>query len=436
MLTFELPIQITREELLELTAVFADMEGTLLLYSGGDFDSAACSYLFLFPFESIEIKNEDNPWEILKSKMVFSEGYPINPSWVGFLSYEISDPDFSLPKIVPDAYFQRSAFILKLEHKTSKATVFIESTDLKEPARTWLTKFSKVDFWKSFIEELREIKSETYLPLKVDKDFETLGSYTLKIEEIKEMIKDGSVYQVNLSHECMLSGHRNPYHYFCQLMTKNPAPFSAYFKNQKFTIVSSSPERFLKKNDDILETRPIKGTIARGKTASLDLKNQLKLQKSKKDFSELLMITDLMRNDLGKISLAGSVKVIKIAQLEAYANVFHLLSIIESKPFAKMHSVDIIKNCFPGGSITGCPKLPAMKAIKKFEKRTRGIYTGSIGYFNSNGDFDFNIAIRTLLFFQDKIQVQLGGAITIDSRADSEYLETMQKGESIFQSLT
>lgn len=436
MISFEIPIKITPKQLLEITAVFSEMQGTALLYSGGDFDSAESSYLFLFPIESVTIKNEENPWAVLKSRLQFANDKPAYPSWVGFLSYEINDLSLNLSKKIPDAYFQKCAFVLKLDHKRSLAQVFIESVDLEDPFKTWLSKFSDVDFWKIFIEELQEVASFSSIPLSIEKDFETFDSYAQKIEEIKEMIRDGIVYQVNLSHERIFKGSRDPYACFYTLSTKNPAPFSAYFKHSNFTIVSSSPERFLKKEKGLLETRPIKGTIARGKTKAEDLENKKSLLNSEKNLAELMMITDLMRNDLGKVCKPGSVKTIKVAHLEAYSNVFHLLSIIQGVPDMDMHSIDLLGSCFQGGSVTGCPKWTALLAIKQFENRCRGIYTGSIGYFNGNGDFDFNIAIRTILFYEDKIQVSLGGAITIDSDAHSEYLETMQKGESIFQSLT
>lgn len=425
--------------LLKLAHFFAEEKGTCLLYSGSNFDSAVFSYLFLFPYECIEIQDKIQSWEHLKSQIIISENAPNTALWVGFLSYEMGEEAVNFEKKIPDAYFQKTAFVLCLNHKTEQADIYLKLEAIKnltDEAKSWMEKFSQKDFWKPFIQSLPEIVPETSQPLRCVKDFETLDVYTHKIEEIREMIKDGDVYQVNLSHELELIGKKNPFLVFYKLSQINPAPFSAYFKHENFTIVSSSPERLLKKSGGLLETRPIKGTMPRGKTEFEDLENKEKLLYSKKDLSELLMITDLMRNDLGKISLPGSVKTLKITHLEAYSNVYHLLSIIQSKPIPTIHPVDLLRNCFPGGSVTGCPKLSAIRVIKNLEKRTRGIYTGSIGYFSENGDFDFNIAIRTLLFQEDKIYIQLGGAITIDSDAKSEYGETMQKGESIFKSLT
>jgi len=147
------------------------------------------------------------------------------------------------------------------------------------------------------------------------------------------------------------------------------------------------------------------------------------------------MIVDLMRNDLGKVSLTGSVKTEKLRICESYTNVHHMLSLISSQADPQFHPLDLLRSCFPGGSVTGCPKLRAMKAIADIEQSNRGIYTGSIGYFSSNGDFDFNIAIRTLNFMSGTVTAQVGGAIIYDSDPVQEYSETLFKGESLFQCL-
>lgn len=422
---------IDSESLLKMAYFFADLEGTCLLYSGGNLDSAKISLLFLFPYNTFEIRGEPEPFEVLKSKL------DLDRFSTGFLNYEFGNP-FCFDDHLK-AYFQKSAFILIFNHKQKTYETIVQNTaSLSEYAREWIEKFSQQDFLEKWLAELPEIDcitdSKNDEILKIVKDFESLEIYQEKVKSIQEMILDGDVYQVNLSHELILWGKRNPFQVFYELINLNPAPFSAYFKLKDFTLVSSSPERLLCKKENILETRPIKGTIARGKTLAQDLENKEKLLNSTKDQAELLMITDLMRNDLGKVSLAGSVKTLKIAQLEAYQNVYHLLSIIQSNPMNHLHPVDILKACFPGGSITGCPKIIAMKVIKKLENRERGIYTGSIGYFNGS-DFDFNIAIRTLKFTDDTINIQLGGAITIDSDPIEEYNETLQKGASIFSCL-
>ncbi|HRD54901.1 MAG TPA: anthranilate synthase component I family protein [Parachlamydiaceae bacterium] len=435
-----------KETLLKLSYFFSEEEGTCLLYSGGDFDSASESFLFLFPFEKIEIKeNSDNKdwdekkrWKFLQSNLSFAPDALSIPLWIGFLSYEMAGGASALQEI-PYVYFQRSAVTFALNHQTNILTVYFvkeAKNSLSLEHQHWFDCFSSLSSLSCFLANLKEMECKKNYALSFSKQVEPFESYEKKIIEIQEMILNGDVYQVNLSHEIELEGEQDPFLFFYSLTKRNPAPFSAYFKHKDFVIASSSPERFLKKKNGFLETRPIKGTISRGLTEEEDIKNRQTLLNSEKDLAELLMITDLMRNDLGKISMAGSVKAKKIVHLEAYENVFHLLSIIESIPCPSFHPVELVQACFPGGSVTGCPKLSAMHAIQKLEKRRRGIYTGSLGYFAANGDFDFNIAIRTILFLKDKAHISLGGAITIDSQSKEEYQETLQKGFSILKALT
>ncbi|KIC71266.1 anthranilate synthase component I family protein [Candidatus Protochlamydia amoebophila] len=255
------------------------------------------------------------------------------------------------------------------------------------------------------------------------------------INEAKEWIFSGHVYQINLSQEFTFEGVLRPFDVFRQLIEINPAPFSAYLKADHYTIVSSSPERFLQKKEKLLETRPIKGTIQRGGYFEEDQLFKERLISSEKEKAELLMITDLMRNDLGKISEIGSVKTVDLWRCEAYTNVYHLISIIRSIALKHLKSLEIIRSAFPGGSITGCPKLKAMECIQKLENRSRGIYTGSMGYMTGKGDFDLNIAIRTLVFKDNYISFQVGGGIVIDSDPINEYAETLFKGDSLFRVL-
>ena len=232
-----------------------------------------------------------------------------------------------------------------------------------------------------------------------------------------------------------MESQSNTFDLFYKMMLDNPAPMSAYIQSDAFSILSTSPERFLKKKEGRLETRPIKGTVSRGKTAEQDELNRNDLINSEKNRAELLMITDLMRNDLGRVSQTGSVHTPKIWECEAYTNVFHLVSTVQSEALPDLSSVQLLRQVFPAGSITGCPKLSAMEVIHQQEKRARGIYTGSIGYFSGNGDFDFNVAIRTLLAQEGMIDLQVGGAVVIDSVPEDEFKETEHKGASMFKAL-
>ena len=403
---------------------FADQEGTALLYSGGDHDSAHTSTLFLFPYEKITLSAAPGCWNRLKKALGST------PDAVGYLGYEMgcfADPDREIPYLspqTPDALFYRSALIIRFDHRTQKTTIIAQKDKIPKPYRSL-----------DWIHDLKLPPIAPTSPLKQVYASDTPESYLDKITKIKELILDGELYQVNLSQEFHFAGKTDPFAYFRQVTKINPAPFSAYLNCGEFTIVSSSPERFLKKENDQLETRPIKGTSPRRANPKKDQASRDYLQNSEKERAELLMTTDLMRNDLSRVSRPKTVQTEALWQLETYTNVYHLLSIIKGRVEPHSHPIDILRAIFPGGSISGCPKLRAMEAIFEFEKRPRGIYTGSIGYFDGCGNFDFNIAIRTLVVYPNKVQIQLGGAIVIDSDPVSEYEETLYKGRSLFTAL-
>ncbi|MFQ5729071.1 MAG: aminodeoxychorismate synthase component I [Waddliaceae bacterium] len=442
-------IHLTPQGILNLTEKFAHEVGTTLFYSGGSFASAEKSFLCLFPYEFIWTKDQKlyrrhlgeqavsvfdaiDPWECLKGFLSGVNGDSPYPEWVGYLGYEMgafSDKDKRLPchsSSIPDSYFLRPSVVLALDNQTGLGTVFMcEEGDkyLSAEQRGWLNS-----------SEEPHVSAE-HSRLRPKKTNDSPEAYRQKVEAAQELIRAGDIYQVNLSQKFVFQGKRNPFELFLRVADINPAPFMAYIHFPQFAIISSSPERFLSKRGNTLETRPIKGTAPRGETPELDFQSQERLLSSPKERAELLMITDLMRNDLGKVSITGSVKTRKIWHCEAYSNVFHLLSIICSEAKPEIHPLDVIRSCFPGGSITGCPKLRAMEVIDELEQSARGIYTGSIGYLAHNGDFDFNIAIRTLLWEEDSIEVFLGGAIVADSDPRQEYEETLHKGASIFKAL-
>lgn len=408
------------EEPFSLARRFSDLEGTCFLYSGGEHEAAQFSFLCLFPQKNIKLQAYTKCWEELQSHIGRFESPTPIPEWVGYLGYEMgcfADPDRKTPYFkpkIPDCCFYAPSVVIQFEHGRGRATLY--SKDLN---------FSLQRSSPSFLNE------KIHLCYVSD----SFGSYQDKIAQAKEWILDGEIYQVNLSQELHFEGKSNPFDLFEKIVCLNPTPFAAYLNCGAFSIVSSSPERFLRKKGKILDTRPIKGTAPRSKLPTEDAKNREKLEASEKQRAELLMITDLMRSDLGKISMPGSVHTKEIWRCEAYENVFHLLSIIEATVRPGAHPIELIRQLFPGGSITGCPKLSAMEAIAALENRPRGIYTGSIGYIAANGDFDFNIAIRTLIVHPESIRLQLGGAIVSDSDPIEEFKETLYKGRSLFSIL-
>lgn len=254
--------------------------------------------------------------------------------------------------------------------------------------------------------------------LKCVKPFDSEITYKEKVKSIQEEILDGDVYQVNLSHETAYRGKIDPLALFLKLSHN---PFAAYFDDGKKQLISSSPEKLLTRTDSTIESCPIKGTAPFGKA--------VELLASSKDAAELNMITDLIRSDMSWIANIESPKLISEKTLTTYPHIHHLHSIIQAK--SDLHPIDCIKALFPGGSITGCPKISAMKTIKSLENRQRGIYTGSMGVIKPNGDFQFNISIRTLTYENDILSWALGGGVTIDSDPKAEYLETLAKGKEI-----
>ena len=202
-----------------------------------------------------------------------------------------------------------------------------------------------------------------------------------------------------------------------------------------FEIISSSPERFLNTVDKIVTTRPIKGTRPRGKDKVEDEKNKLELLNSEKDKAELLMVVDLERNDLSKVCEKNTVKVTELFTLESYATVFHLVSEVTGKLKENITSIKCMRECFPGGSITGTPKIRSMEVIEEIEGIRRNIYTGSIGYFDFRGNCDFNIIIRTILKKGNKAYFGVGGGITIESEEVAEYEESLDKAKALMRVL-
>ncbi len=265
---------------------------------------------------------------------------------------------------------------------------------------------------------------------------ERFKEYSKKIKTIKDYIYEGDVYQINYTRR--FTGRINNINYnymYLKLRNTNPAPFSAFIRHNNWSILSSSPERLIKSTFGILETRPIKGTIERGNNVISDYINRYKLKKSEKDKSELLMIVDLARNDLSRVSKSGSVSVKELFKLETYETVHHLVSTITSEIEAGLSPFDVLYRLFPGGSITGTPKKRAIEIIDELEEFPRGIYTGAIGYIKNNGDFDFNIAIRTIVVEDDIFNYNVGGGITWKSKCNSEFIETEHKGLGLKRSL-
>ncbi len=263
----------------------------------------------------------------------------------------------------------------------------------------------------------------------------TRQQYADAFRQVQRYILEGDCYQVNLAQGFSVTTEGDPWQAYQQLRRLNPAPFSAYLNTPAVQVLCSSPERFLKVRNGLVETRPIKGTVPRGADPGEDLLLRKRLQESSKDRAENLMIVDLLRNDLSKSSALGSVEVSQLFGLESYATVHHLVSVINSRLASNRDTLDLLRGCFPGGSITGTPKLRAMEIIEQLEPERRGVYCGSIGYIGFDGQMDTNIAIRTLVHIDGRMRFWAGGGLVADSEMEAEYQETFHKAKAMLQLL-
>jgi para-aminobenzoate synthetase component 1 len=262
----------------------------------------------------------------------------------------------------------------------------------------------------------------------------TPESYAAAIEKVRDYILAGDIYQANIAQQfnAPLPEGFDGFAFYQRLRAENPAPFAAFLEFPGLTIASSSPERFLKLSGPSVETRPIKGTAPRSADPAADRAFSEALLGSEKDRAENVMIVDLLRNDLARVATPDSVDVPVLCGLETYASVHHLVSVVTARLREGMDGLDLIAAAFPGGSITGAPKLRAMDIITEIEDRARGSYCGSIGYLGFDGSLDLNIAIRTVTLQHGRATLQAGGGITILSEPEAEYAETFAKAARVF----
>jgi para-aminobenzoate synthetase component 1 len=263
----------------------------------------------------------------------------------------------------------------------------------------------------------------------------THGEYIEAVAVAKEYICAGDIFQVNLSQRFEVDLPVAPYELYRRLRLINPAPFACYLNFDDVVVAGASPERFLRLDGDLIETRPMKGTRPRGRSVAEDDDLARELLQSAKDRAENVMIVDLERNDLGRVCKYGTVKVRELWTLERYATVFQLTSTIEGRLRGGKNRIDLLKASFPGGSITGAPKVRAMEIIDELEPTRRSIYTGAIGYLSFDGKMDLSIVIRTFLIKDGRAYFQVGGGIVSDSDPEAEYRETLDKARALIEAL-
>jgi para-aminobenzoate synthetase component 1 len=259
--------------------------------------------------------------------------------------------------------------------------------------------------------------------------------YGRAFRRLRGYIRDGDCYQVNLAQRFTAEAKGDPWLAYQALRLMNPAPFGAYLNTPYARVLSSSPERFLAVRGTDVETQPIKGTRPRAGHPRLDARLIEELRASAKDRAENVMIVDLLRNDLSKNCALGSVRVPKLFEVESFATVHHLVSTVTGKLGPGRDAIDLLRGCFPGGSITGAPKLRAMQIIEELETQRRGVYCGAIGYIGFDGDMDTSIAIRTAIVSHGTVRFWAGGGIVADSKVDDEYQETFDKAAAMLKLL-
>lgn len=259
------------------------------------------------------------------------------------------------------------------------------------------------------------------------------AQYAERFKRVKRYLRNGDCYQVNLTQRFTARAEGDPWDAYKYLRQLNPAPHSAFLSIPGGAVLSSSPERFLKVRDGVVESRPIKGTRPRSPDSILDQKMAEELRASLKDRAENVMIVDLLRNDLGKNCRIGSVHVPKLFEVESFATVHHLVSTVRGELAYGRHALDLLRGCFPGGSITGAPKLRAMEIIEELEPHRRSVYCGAIGYVGFDGNMDTNIAIRTLVCHDGYMHAWAGGGIVMDSVMEAEYQESLDKAAAMIK---
>ena len=344
----------------------------------------------------------------------------------GYFSYDLKNETESLRSNnldnieFPNLYF----FIPKIIFTTKEEVLYIDTFMDKKETNSIVEEIENQYCDEGFFGGLKIQKRESEL------------EYLEKIKQIKAHIKRGDIYELNYCQEFFSENVEiNSEALFCRLNKKSKAPFSAFLSLEDKYLICSSPERFLRKDNQKLLSQPIKGTRKRSSKKEIDFQLQTELLNSAKDKSENVMIADLVRNDLSKCAEKASVKVEELFGVYPFEQVHQMISTITAELSTKYHFVDAIKGAFPMGSMTGAPKKKAMELIEKFETTKRGLFSGSIGYIKPNSDFDFNVVIRSILYNSTKryLSVMAGGAITNKSIPKDEYEECLVKIKTILE---
>ena len=400
----------------QITEYYDDCEYILLESQMQEHPSSVISYVAVEPKRVIfgkgrrinknergkETISEENPWTAIRGFMDESRSMTF-----GFLGYDLKNHIEQLSSEnpervdVPDFYFMEPEILMKIEG--DNVEVLAGNVNLEA------IKSQSVNTGSGSVKKIKRLESKS--------------SYIRKIIEVQRLIREGDFYELNYSYPIQAQISGSPLSIYKKMRAINPVPFGAFIKTKDFQVCCSSPERFIKKAGRKIISEPIKGTSPRSDEKSADLKYREELL-NEKNKAENLMIVDLVRHDLSLIAETGSVEVSKLFDVQSFGTVHQLISTIEATALNNVHPVDVIKACFPMGSMTGAPKIEVMKTIERLEIYRRGIYSGAIGYFTPEGDFDFNVVIRSAIINGGNVIYPVGGAITGDSIPEAEWEET------------
>ena len=387
--------------------------------------------------EAIELSRED-PLALLRQHLAIDSAaqcdLPFCGGAIGYFSYDLARRLERLParatdrEKMPEMAIGIYDWALVVDHLERRSWLIGQGRD---PETDWKWDRLVARFSTPSVERAR-VPFRITAPLASNLSRE---AYAGRFRRVLDYINAGDCYQINLAQRFAAPASGDPWLAYQALRIINPAPYSAFLNTPYGTVMSASPERFLKLERGRVETRPIKGTRPRAGHPRLDAELASELQASAKDRAENVMIVDLLRNDLSKNCELGSVKVTKLFEVESFATVHHLVSTVTGTLRQGRDALDLLRGCFPGGSITGAPKLRAMQIIEELEPQRRGVYCGAIGYIGCDGNMDLNIAIRTLVYAGGTIRFSAGGGIVADSRLEDEYQETFDKAAAMLKLL-
>jgi para-aminobenzoate synthetase component I len=378
---------------------------------------------------------QHDPFQILNAVLAqfpkVKTDFPFSGGAIGYFGYDLGRYLERMPDIaqdaedIPEMYLGIYDWAVVVDHRDQKTVLVSCGYDAATQAN-WDALCAL--FQSPFNPKPSEFKVTTPVVSNLDET-----AYASRFQQVKRYITQGDCYQVNLAQRFSAQAEGDAWEAYRHLRQISPAPFMAYMNFPQVHVLSGSPERFLQLVGRHVETRPIKGTRPRAADISQDKHNADDLSVSLKDRAENLMIVDLLRNDISKSCEVGSVRADRLFALESFANVHHLVSTVTGQLAKDKTAVDLLRGCFPGGSITGAPKLRAMEIIEELEPNRRGVYCGAIGYIGFDGNMDTNIAIRTAIYSNNQIRFWAGGGIVADSEEQKEYRETWDKASSMLQ---